>query len=262
MKQEWKEMYGPWAVVTGASSGLGAATAVALGRLGWTVALGARRVERMDEVADRVREAGGDAFVHALDVADAASVDAFFDALEAGPGIANVVVNNAGASTPGFLFELAAEVLAAEVATNLIGPLYVCRRAIPPLLAAKRRGDLVFVSSDAVRDYRPKQATYGATKAALEHIARTLVKELEGTGIRSTTVRVGPAQSEFGASWQPEDLGPLLAYWQRYGLQRHFSILPSESVAQAIVTVVTSPPGVHLDTVEVQPEFPLSEPSL
>jgi NADP-dependent 3-hydroxy acid dehydrogenase YdfG len=81
--------------------------------------------------------------------------------------------------------------------------------------------------------------------------------ELEGTGIRCTIVRPGPAISEYAAGWNKDEIPALLAYWQRFGLQRHGGVMSPAAVARAVVLAVTTPPGAHLDTIEVQPEAPL-----
>jgi NADP-dependent 3-hydroxy acid dehydrogenase YdfG len=244
------------AVVTGASAGIGAAIARALGELGWVVGLGARRRDRLEAVAKEVEAVGGHPFLHELDVADAASVSAFFDAVEAEAGPADVVVNNAGIDIPGLFHEADPEDLEREVRTNLLGPMFVCRRAVPPMIESGRGGDLVFISSHATRDHRPAQAAYGATKAGLEHLARTLGLELEGTGIRSTIIQVGATRSEFHAGWDQSKIIDLLKYWKRFGVQRHLAMMPAESVARAVVLAVTTPKGTHLGTIEVQPEAP------
>jgi NADP-dependent 3-hydroxy acid dehydrogenase YdfG len=80
--------------------------------------------------------------------------------------------------------------------------------------------------------------------------------ELEGTGIRSTIVRVGPTVTEFGSRWPAHEVEDLMQYWPRYGLQRHGTYLRAGDVAKAVVTAVTAPPGVHVDTIELQPEAP------
>lgn len=245
--------------MTGASSGLGVAIAESFGALGYDVAIGARRTTRLDDTAEAVERAGGRAFAHGLDVSDVGSIAAFFDAVERHWCPADVVVNNAGVSTPGPLHELAAADVEHEVATNLLGPIHVVRRAVPPLIAARRRGDLVFISSDAARHPRPRQAVYTATKSGLESLARTLSMELEGTGIRSTVVRPGPAMSEYAAAWDARKIPDLVAYWQHFGLQRHGGVMSAAAVARAVVLAVTTEPGVHLDTIEVQPESPLSD---
>ena len=247
------------AFVTGASSGIGAVTAVALGRLGWRVAVGARRTDRLEETAAAVRDAGGQAAAFALDVTDEASVVQFFSAAEAELGPVDVLVNNAGMATPGWLHDTDAGDVRREVATNLLGPMLTSRLAIGSLRERKTRGDLVFVTSDATRNPRPRMAVYTATKAGLEAFAHSVAMECEGTGIRSTVVRVGPTMSEFGFGWDMSHIEELLAYWNRYGLQRHGGVLEPEAIARAVVTVVTAPPGVLIDTIEVQPEAPMDD---
>lgn len=247
------------AIVTGASAGIGVCIATELGRLGWKVAIGARRVERLDQTAANVRAAGGQPFAHALDVSDASSIQAFFAAAEAALGPIEVVVNNAGTSTPGWLVDVPVDAIEREVATNLTGPILMSRLAIASLQRRHARGHLVFITSDASRNPRPRMATYTATKAGLEALAHSLAMELEGTGIRTTTIRVGPTSSEFGFGWPMESLEDLISYWPRFGLQRHAGILEPESIARAVVTAVTAPPGVLLDTIEVQPEAPVGE---
>jgi NADP-dependent 3-hydroxy acid dehydrogenase YdfG len=246
------------AVVTGASSGIGGAIAPALGALGWAVAVGARRTDRLADTAAAVDAAGGEAFAHALDVADPKSVDVFVDAAEETLGSIDVVVNNAGMSVPGALHRIRPDDLRREVATNLLGPMLVSRRAIASMLDRGAGGDLVFISSDATRNPRPRMSTYSATKAGVELLARSLSMELEGTGIRSTIVRVGPTLSEFGVGWDPVLLEELMEFWPRFGLQRHPGVLDADAVARAVVFAVTAPGGTHLDTIEVQPEAPRS----
>ena len=244
------------AVVTGASSGIGAAVARALGEQGFDVALGARREDRLEDVAAEVSRAGGRPFAHPLDVSDSASVDRFFDAAEKRLGVADLVVNNAGISVPGRFHEIAVDDLRTEVTVNLLGPMYVVHRALPPLLERGLGGDLVFISSDAARAHRPLQLAYGATKAALEHMAHTLRMELEGSGIRVITLRVGPTLTEFGDGWGPERIKELFKTWRRFGLQRHMEFMSPDQVARAVVLAVTTPRGVNLDTIEIQPEAP------
>jgi NADP-dependent 3-hydroxy acid dehydrogenase YdfG len=247
------------AVVTGASTGIGRAVAVALGSLGWRVALGARRVDRLEESARGVKAAGGDPFLHELDVRSATSIDGFLAATIESLGPVDVLVNNAGMSTPGPFHRIDDDALRCEVETNLLGPMFATRRVIEGLLQREQPGDLVFISSDATRHARPRMVAYAATKAGLELMAHSLAMELEGTGIRSTIVRVGPTVSEFGFQWPIEEVEELMRYWPRFGLQRHPGYLEPEAIAQAVVTAVTAPRGVHIDTIEVQPEAPIGE---
>ncbi len=244
------------AAVTGASVGIGAEIALALGALGWRVAVGARREARLAEVAREVTARGGEGFAQVLDVSESDSIERFFDAVEGRFGPADVVVNNAGLSIPGRLFELSSEDIRYELSVNLAAPMLVCRRAIPPLLERGRGGDLIFVSSDAARLPRPQQTPYSAAKAGVEVLAHGLGMELEGTGIRCTIVRPGAVLSEYAAGWGEQRIAELLDYWRHWGLQRHPGVLPAASVARAVVAAVTSPPGVAFDTIEIQPEAP------
>jgi NADP-dependent 3-hydroxy acid dehydrogenase YdfG len=247
------------AVVTGASSGIGAVIAVELGRLGWRVGIGARRLDRLEETATAVRDAGGEPFAHTLDVSDASSIDTFFAATEAELGPVDVLVNNAGVSHPGWLHEIPVEAIQHEVATNLTGPLLATRNIVGSLRARGAPGHIVFITSDATRNARPRMAAYTATKGGLEALAHSLSMECEGSGIKVTTVRVGPTMSEFGFGWPMEDIEDLLAYWPRFGLQRHAGVLEPDAIARAVVTAVTAPPGVVIDTIEVQPESPVGD---
>src|SRR5262249_11891174 len=152
-------------------------------------------------VAAELRGLGGEVFAELLDVADAGSIDAFFAASERALGAADLVINNAAHSLPHALHEYPPELLRSEFATNVLGATLFTRRALGTLLAAGQPGDVVFLTSDAVRHPRPGQLAYGASKAALENLADGLALELEGSGVRVLKLRVGPTWSEFGASW-------------------------------------------------------------
>jgi NADP-dependent 3-hydroxy acid dehydrogenase YdfG len=242
-------------VVTGASAGLGAAIAETLATLGWRVAIGARRLEQLEAVAAKIRDAGGKVFAHALDVTDAESVDRFFAAVEAEFGPVDVAVSNAGICVPGLLHEVAPEDLKAEVLTNLLGPMYVARRCIPSMIR-ETAGDLVFISSDNARAPRTFQAGYSASKTGVEALARTLAMELEGSGVRVSTIRMGPVATEFGRSWDGNLLKRMLASWKHFGLQRNLVFMQPETVATAVVSAVTAPRGTTIATIELQPEGP------
>jgi len=240
-------------IVTGASSGIGAVTALELARLGWRVALGARREDRLQDVVKRIDDAGGRAFAHALDVTDPDSIERFYAASERAFGPADALVSNAGMSTLSLLQHARVEDVRAEVAVNLVGPILMARRALPAMLE-RRRGDLVFVSSENSIRPRPYQTGYSAAKAGLENAARVLAMELEGSGVRSTIVRVGPTLTEFGARFEPGRLEAALASWKYWGVQRHLRWMKPESVARAIAAALAPPgPDSHVGLVEVMP---------
>ena len=246
------------AVVTGASSGIGAATALALAAAGHPVALGARRADRCEEVAAAIRGTGGEAVAHPLDVTDTASVAAFAEAVTADLGDVEVVVSNAGAVAPGTTHEVATERFAREIDLNLLGAHRLVRAFVPGMVA-RRRGDLVLVSTDVAVRARPHMSAYAAGKWGLEGMAAALQMELEGTGVRASVVRPGPTHSEMGGDWDPAQAADVLTAWVRFGLARHPHFLKPAAIADAITTVVSAPRGVHLSLVEVNPEAPLTD---
>jgi NADP-dependent 3-hydroxy acid dehydrogenase YdfG len=254
------------ALVTGASSGLGAAIALAMASLGWKIAIGARRADRLATTAEQVRARGAaNVFAGDLDVADDASVARFFDGSEAAVGVADVIVNNAGASRFQWLHETDPRWLRTEIETNLLGPMLVTHRALAPLLSAGTEADVVMMSSDAARRPRPGQLAYGASKAGLENYSEALRMSLEGTGIRVITVRLGPALSEFAVSWDltPEATRQRTEHWASFGLrdarmlaQGNLGLLTPDDVAREVVHAVTQPRHVLQDTIELQPAVP------
>jgi NADP-dependent 3-hydroxy acid dehydrogenase YdfG len=246
------------AVVAGASSGIGAATALAFAAAGYPVALGARRVDRLEELAARIREGGGEVAVAPLDVTDGDSVTAFATAVTDALGDIETVVSNAGAVAPGVIAEVDSERFSRELDLAITGA-HRLVRAFVPAMVERRRGDVVFVSSDVSVRARPYMSSYAAGKWGLEGMAHALQMELEGTGVRASIVRPGPTWSEMGADWEPEAAAEVLDAWVRFGLARHPHFLKPQAVADAIVTVVAAPRGVHLNLVEVSPEAPVED---
>ena len=246
------------AVITGASSGIGAATALVLGTQGFPVALGARRVEKCEEVAERIRESGGEAVAHPLDLTDDTSVASFAKAVTADLGDVEVVVSNAGAVAPGVIHEVDTARMRSEIDVNLLGAHRLVRAFVPGMVE-RRRGDLVFVSSDVAVRPRPFMAAYATSKWGLEGLAQSMQMELEGTGVRASIVRPGPTWSEMGSTWEDQDAADVLNQWVRFGLARHAHFLKPEALANAIHTIVSAPRGVHLNLVEVTPEAPVED---
>lgn len=246
------------AVVTGASSGIGAATAAALAAAGHPVALGARRTDRLEEVAAAIRVGGGEAVALPLDVTDDASVAAFAETAARELGDIEVVVSNAGAVAPGVVHEVGTARFGRELDVNLLGP-HRLAHALVPGMVGRRRGDVVFVSSDVAVRARPYMSSYAAGKWGLEGMVHAMQMELEGTGVRASLVRPGPTWSEMGGDWDDEAAGEVLTQWVRFGLARHPHFLKPEAIANAIVSVVSAPRGVHLNLVEVSPEAPIAE---
>jgi len=247
------------AIVTGATVGIGRAIAEAFGALGWRVAIGARRQERLDDAVAAVAMAGGRGFGHVLDVTDAASVDAFVTATEKALGPVDVLVNNAASSEPGPLHELSPQQIRDTLDSGLLGSLLMTRRVLASLLPARRAGDILFISSRAAVLPWPRQVPYTAAKAGIEAAAAALRVELAGTGVRSLIVRVGDTvATEFATGWSPEQFA-VVGYWAKLGLIAGSWLQPPQ-VAAAVVAAVTTPRGVQIETLVVNPEAPLAGP--
>lgn len=245
------------AVIAGASSGIGAETAQTLAGAGFPVALGARRVERCEELATQIRAAGGEAVAHALDVSSDESVADFAAKVAADLGDVEVVISNAALIGPGALLDTDSERLRSEIDVNLLGP-HRLVRAFVPSMVERRRGDIVFVSSDVALRARPFMGGYSASKSGLEGLVASLQMELEGTGVRASVVRPGPTWSEMGMDWDPESGAKVLNEWVKWGHARHSHFLKASAIAEAIATVVSAPRGVHLSPVDVNPEAPVA----
>lgn len=248
------------AVVAGASSGIGAETAKSLAAAGFPVALGARRVERCEELAAEIRAGGGEAIAVALDVVDASSIADFTAKVTADLGEIEVVVSNAALIAPGALIETDTSRLAQEFDVNVLGPHRLIRAFLPGMVE-RRRGDLVFISSDTAVRPRPFMGGYSATKSGLEGLVGSLQMELEGTGVRASLVRPGPTWSEMGMDWDAEEAARVLDEWVKWGHARHPHFLKATAIANAVTTVVSAPRGVHISPVDVNPEAPVEEKS-
>ena len=248
------------AIVTGAGTGIGQAIAARFGALGWRVAVGGRRVELLAETASLVEEAGGTCLHHALDVTDPGSVERFFDATEAELGAVTVVVNNAATARYGPLDDFAPEEIEVEVATKLLGSLYMARRGIQAM-RPQGRGDILFITSLAAVQPWPFHLPYAAANAGVEQAARSLRLELEGSGIRVTMLRCGETIGTDFATRELETgrIGPATEHWFRRGLIRHAGLMTPDMVAEAVTAAVTLPTGYQYETLAVVPTAPVGE---
>jgi NADP-dependent 3-hydroxy acid dehydrogenase YdfG len=246
-------------VVTGASSGIGQATASALAALGHPVVLGARRVDQCEKTADTIRRAGGTATALPLDLSDADSVESFARAATEVLGDIEILVSNAAQNIPGSALDTDSATFEGVLGVNVNGT-HRLIRALLPAMVGRQRGDIAFITSDVVERPRPTMAAYVASKWGLEGYARSLQMELEGTGVRATIVRPGPTLTGMGMDWGPDMTAEVLNGWVAWGFARHDNFMRPAGVAQAIVAAVTLPRGTHATVVELQPEAPLREP--
>ncbi len=184
------------AIVTGASSGIGAATAVRLGSEGWTVVLVARREAELEAVAERVRAAGGSAVVEAADASDGAAARGLVDRTVAAYGVPEAVIHCAGAGAWRFLEETTPEELATMMAAPYHAAAVVDRAVLPHLLTAGR-GVLIHVNSPACGAPWPGATGYAAARWALRGLHEALRADLAETGVRTCHVVFGEVSSPY-----------------------------------------------------------------
>jgi NADP-dependent 3-hydroxy acid dehydrogenase YdfG len=246
------------AIVTGASSGIGAATAQALAAAGHPVVLGARRVERCEQLASAIRDAGGEALALPLDLTDVASINSFARDAEATLGPIEVLVSNAGDVQPITTVGAEPAEFTRQLQVNLLGA-QALAHAVVPHMFERRRGDVVFVTSEVAMTPRTHMAAYVASKAGLEGFARAMAMECEGTGVRVGIVRPGPSSTEQGTTWDEDTINEVVSSWSHWGLLRHDGALRPTEMAQAVLAVVSAPRGTRYAVLEVQPEAPVTK---
>lgn len=183
--------------ITGASSGIGEATALAFARKGSRLALGARRLERLNAVAQMCREKGSpDVSTRRLDVGKRADARAFVAAALRDHERIDVLVNNAGLGWMGRFHEMPEEKVDELVATNLAGVIATTQAALPSMLE-RRRGVIINVASVVGLRAAPYSAVYSATKHAVVGLSHALRGELSGTGVKVCVVYPASTKTEF-----------------------------------------------------------------
>ncbi|HEY7380258.1 MAG TPA: SDR family NAD(P)-dependent oxidoreductase [Gaiella sp.] len=240
------DLTGRVVAITGASSGIGEATALACARAGAAVALAARRADRLEAVAARIRGEGGTVSTRVTDVADAEHARAFVEGAHDEHGRLDVLVNNAGVMHLGRIEGAPLEEWRRMIDVNVMGVLH-CTHAALPLMTAQGSGDVVMVSSVGGRVTPPYSGVYCLTKWGIGAFAEVLRKETVGTGVRVIVIEPGRVESELRTHVRPEvleELGPGFA--ELVGLD-------AELVADTIVFAVAQPPHVSFSEVLVRP---------
>jgi uncharacterized protein len=209
-------------VVTGASSGLGRAIALAAAERGARVGLIARS---HDALRATLEAAGGRGAVAACDLADAESTTAAIDALRAALGPVDLLVCAAGVGAFGPFADIDPAAIDALVATNVLGTLHPVAAVVPDMVA-RGRGRIVLIGSIAGRIGVPQESTYATTKAAVAGLGRSLAAELAGHGVVVTTVHPGPVDTPFFATRRH----PYARRWPRP--------LPPDRVARSVLRAV------------------------
>ena len=187
-------------IVTGAGSGIGAATALLLGSAGANVVLVGRRPDPLEEVAAKVRSAGGDALCVCADLADPASPQRIAGAAAARYGRIDGLVNNAAVVRHKALADWDTGGFDEHLATNIRAPFFLIQAALPALRESPVRA-VVNISSSSGTLHRVGQSVYGMTKSALDYLTKTLAGELAPLGIRINGIAPGPIDTPIHATW-------------------------------------------------------------
>jgi NADP-dependent 3-hydroxy acid dehydrogenase YdfG len=240
------------ALVTGASSGIGEASALALAGEGAAVALVARRTDRLEALQGKIIDAGGTAFSITADVTDQAQAAEAVAAAASKLGRIDTVVNNAGVMLLGSIVDADITEWQRMVQLNLLGVMYVAHAAVPHLLAAaqdspRRVADLVNISSVAGRQVRKGSGVYNATKHGVGAFSETLRLEVTAEHVRVSVIEPGAVATELAGHNRPEIQQRMN---QRFAdLER----LQAEDISDAVGYIVTRPRHVAINEILIRP---------
>jgi NADP-dependent 3-hydroxy acid dehydrogenase YdfG len=240
------DLSGRTVAITGASAGIGEATALACARAGAAVALAARRRDRIDALAERIRADGGTAVAIQTDVGDEQQANAFVERAHGELGRLDALVNNAGVMLLGPIGGAPTEEWRRMVHVNVFGVLY-CTHAALPLMRAQGAGDIVNVSSVAGRVARAGSGVYNLTKWGVGAFSESLRQETSGSGIRVTLIEPGAVATELIEQNRPEIVEQI---HQRIG---DVHALDPGDIANAILYALSQPQHVSVNEVLVRP---------
>lgn len=243
--QRWR---GRVALVTGASSGIGRATAERLAREGMRVVLAARRADRLETLASALRAEGAEVLAQPTDLRDERSIDALFAAVRARFGGVDVLVNNAGLGHAAPLTSGETHHWREMLEVNVLALAICTREAVRDMRARGDDGHVIHVSSMAAHRVPPGSGVYSATKFAVRSLTEGLRQELRelGSGVRVSAISPGVVATEFAAAHpRSEEVAR-----QVYGPHE---VLKDEDVAEMIAWVLGAPPHVQVHDVLVRP---------
>jgi NADP-dependent 3-hydroxy acid dehydrogenase YdfG len=247
MSESVQPLAGKVALVTGASSGIGEATALALAEAGAAVAIGARRRDRLDALAAKLRDDGARVLTLDLDVTDEQACADAVARTRAELGGLDVLVNNAGVMLLGTIVGADTEDWRRMLHTNVLGVMYMTAAAIEGMVE-QGSGDVVNVSSVAGRVARKGSGVYNASKWAVNAFSESLRQEVTGRGVRIGLVEPGAVATELSDHiTQPE------AKQASKDNAARMRTLQSEDIARAVVYLVSQPPHVAVNEVLIRP---------
>jgi NADP-dependent 3-hydroxy acid dehydrogenase YdfG len=240
------DLSGQIVAITGASSGIGEATARACAGAGAAVSLAARRRERIDDLAQRIAADGGRAIAIETDVGDEAQAAAFVQRTASELGRIDVLVNNAGVMLLGPINGADTGEWRRMIDANVYGTLY-CTHATLPLMLAQGSGQIVNVSSVAGRFARAGSGVYNLTKFGIGAFTEALRQEVAPAGLRVTLIEPGAVATELGSHNRPEIIDAMRKMFA------DVQPLEADDIANAIVYAISQGPNVAVNEVLVRP---------
>jgi len=241
------KLAGKVAIVTGASSGIGEATALALADVGATVAIAARRSDRLEALSKRILDQGGEVLSITADVSDEAQVKAMVQKTHAEYGRVDILVNNAGVMLLGMVDGANTEDWRRMINVNVLGLMYATH-AVLPIMKAQGEGHIVNISSVAGRVANAGTGVYNATKWAVGAFSESLRKEVYQNNIRVTIIEPGLVATEL-----PQHITDPTAKERAQQFYSSVKALESEDIAAAIAYAVTQPPHVNVNEILIRP---------
>ncbi len=236
------------AIITGASSGIGEATAKKLAAEGTRVVLAARRTDRLNEIKADIERAGGQALVVATDVTKREDVKNLVKQAKDTFGPVDILVNNAGLMPLSYMKNLHVDEWLTMVDVNINGVL-LCLAETLPDMTERKSGHIINISSVAGREVMNGSAVYSATKFAVRALSDGLRQELAPKfGIRVTCIEPGAVETELTETITDKELMNDLK-----GFFDNIEMLSSDDIANAIHYAVTQPDGVHINELQVRP---------
>ncbi|MBD3887257.1 SDR family NAD(P)-dependent oxidoreductase [Phormidium tenue FACHB-886] len=242
-----KKLDGKVAIITGASSGIGKATAIALAEEGAYVAIAARRGDRLNELAQQIEASGGKALPIVTDVTDEAQVNDLIQKTNAVLGRIDILVNNAGIGALGTIEEGDPAEWRRQFDLNVLGLLYATH-AVLPIFKAQGVGHVVNLSSVAGRTARAGVGVYNATKWGVNALSEALRQEVHKHNIRVTIIEPGLVATEF-----VDNITDPVAKQTIEARFKAITPLQPEDIAGAIAYAVTQPPHVNVNEILIRP---------
>ena len=238
---------GQVAIVTGASSGIGYATSIALSKAGVKVVAGARRIEKLDQLKKDIEKIGGECIAISCDVTKRADCDNLINAAIKKWNVVNILVNNAGLMPLSFVKNLKVEEWEQMIDVNIKGVMY-CTSSVIPFMLKQNSGHIVNISSIAGRVVFPAGSVYCATKFAVWAFSEGLRQELSvKNNIRVTTIEPGIVDTELTNTITDKSLESFVKH------SKTIQSLKAEDIANSIMFALESPAHMNVNEITIRP---------